>query len=119
MDDLVKLLQTLLDHGLVGWTVFLVAFWIFCSNFKSMIEGVSVYRADQKRVDGEERRLNQEFEEAAERRTKRASKAATNRALSPPAEDQKLLPAPTEKPIDTKASSKRRPVGELKPRGGR
>lgn len=111
LDDLIKLLQTLLDHGLVGWTVVLIAFWILCSNGKALLEGISSLLAEQKRVDGEERRADQEYAEAAERRRARQAKRKIlpiQKALPSPDEAPRLLTSPAEKPSKVRASTVRR-----------
>lgn len=111
MEEVAKFGQVLVEHGALYWGVGLMAFAIVCMNGKSLLEGASSFLAEQKRVDGEERRADKAFEEAAERRrTRRQTSIAppAQKALSPPKDEQLLLPAPPAKPARAKVSTKRR-----------
>lgn len=111
LDDLVKLLQGLIDKGALVWVVVIAVLWVVAPHIKSILEGISGFIAEQKRVDADIRRTDDEVAQAAERRRERAAKKKVQ-APAPPAlpapNEQLLLPPATETQSRTRVSARRR-----------
>lgn len=95
----------------MGYGCMLVAFAILCMNGKALMEGAATFLTEKKKVDCEERRKDQEFQEAAQRRRDRQTKltsTSSRKALKAPEDEPLLLPAPVAKPSRARVTAKRR-----------